>query len=240
MALDTHPIYSLIVAANRDEFYDRPAAPAEFWPGAPEVLGGRDLKAGGSWLSIDRQGRFAAVTNYRQGEREAAAPRSRGRLVSDFVIGKKSAAEYMERIRTDAGLYNGFNLIVGDAFGFCYFSNKGDRPRGLAPGVYGLSNHLLDTPWPKVTSSKSAFDALLRESAADLADGLFSLLSDRNRAPDHQLPSTGVTTEWERLLSSAFIVSGNYGTRSSTVVLVTRRDRTISFIERSFEGTRQA
>ena len=234
MALDTHPTYSLIVAANRDEFFERPTAPAEFWPGAPSVLGGRDLKAGGSWLGIDRQGRFAAVTNYRQGEREAAAPRSRGRLVSDFLIGKTSAAEYMERIRTDAGLYNGFNLIVGDAFGFCYFSNKGDRPSGLAPGIYGLSNHLLDTPWPKVTTTKTAFDSLLRESSAELVDALFSLLSDRSRAPDHHLPSTGVSTEWERLLSAAFIVSGNYGTRSSTIVLVSRGEGTILFIERSF------
>src|SRR6476646_9539668 len=233
MALETHPEYSLIVAANRDEFYDRPTAPAAFWPGAPSVVGGRDLKAGGSWLGIDRSGRFAAVTNYRQGQREPTAPRSRGRLVSDFLIGNTNAAEYMETVHRDAGLYNGFNLIVGDAFGFCYYSNQGERPQGLAPGVYGLSNHLLDTPWPKVTTSKGAFDALLRDSGPRLAEDLFSLLADRTRAPEHLLPATGVSSEWERLLSSAFIVSGNYGTRSSTVVLI-GRDGKILFIERTF------
>ena len=233
MALETHPEYSLIVAANRDEFYDRATAPAASWPGAPSVLGGRDLKAGGSWLGIDRSGRFAAVTNYRQGQREPAAPRSRGRLVSDFLIGSTSAAEYMEAVRRDARLYNGFNLIVGDAFGFCYYSNQAERPQGLAPGIYGLSNHLLDTPWPKVTSSKTAFDALMRENGPSLVNDLFSVLADRTRAPEHLLPATGVSAEWERLLSSAFIVSGNYGTRSSTVVLV-GRDGKIVLIERSF------
>jgi uncharacterized protein with NRDE domain len=232
-AIETHPHYSLIIAANRDEFYDRPTAPAVFWPGAPMVLGGRDLRSGGSWLGIDRKGRFAAVTNFRQGVRETPAPRSRGCLVSDFLVGSTSAAEYMERIRRDAGWYNGFNLIVGDASGCCYYSNREDRARGLAPGIYGLSNHLLDTPWPKVTTTKSAFDTLLRDSGSQLIDDMFTILSDRTRPPENLLPSTGVSPDWERLLSSAFIVSDNYGTRSSTVVLF-GRDRKILFIERSF------
>jgi uncharacterized protein with NRDE domain len=181
IALDSHPDYSLIVAANRDEFYDRPTAPAGFWADAPSVLAGRDLKAGGTWLGVDRRGRLAAVTNYRQGERECPAPRSRGRLVSDFLTADTGAPEYIERVRSDAGLYNGFNLIAVDAGGLFYYSNREGRVRNLGPGVYGLSNHLLDTPWPKVVSMKSAFGALLNGGASELTADLFGVLSDRDR-----------------------------------------------------------
>ena len=233
IALNSHADYSLIVAANRDEFYDRPTAPAGFWADAPSVLAGRDLKAGGTWLGVDRRGRLAAVTNYRQGERESPAPRSRGRLVSDFLMADTGAPEYIERVRSEAGLYNGFNLIAGDDGGLFYYSNREGRVRNLGPGVYGLSNHLLDTPWPKVVSMKSAFGALLNGGASELTGDLFGLLSDRDRPADRLLPSTGVGPEWERLLSSAFIASDEYGTRSSTIVLV-GRDGGIVFIERSF------
>jgi uncharacterized protein with NRDE domain len=233
IALDSHPDYSLILVANRDEFYDRPTAPAAFWADAPSVLAGRDLKAGGTWLGIDRRGRLAAVTNYRQGEREPPTARSRGRLVSDFLTGDTSALKHIERVQSEAGLYNGFNLIAGDAGGFFYYSNREGRVRTLAPGVYGLSNHLLDTPWPKVTSAKSAFGALLNGEATELTEALFTLLSDRSRAADALLPSTGVGPEWEHLLSSAFIASDGYGTRSSTVVLVGRNGN-ILFVERTF------
>jgi uncharacterized protein with NRDE domain len=233
IALDSHPKFSLIVAANRDEFYDRPTAPAGFWADAPSVLAGRDLQAGGTWLGLDRAGRLAAVTNYRQGEREPPAARSRGRLVSDFLTGDTSALKHIEQVQSEAGLYNGFNLIAGDAGGLFYYSNREGRVRSLAPGLYGLSNHLLDTPWPKVATAKSALDVLLNGGASELTGDLFALLSDRNQPADTLLPSTGVGPEWERLLSSAFIASDGYGTRSSTVVLVAR-DGNILFVERSF------
>ena len=233
LALDSHPDYSLILAANRDEFYDRPTSPAAFWDDATTVLAGRDLKAGGTWLGIDGHGRFAAVTNYRQGERESPAPRSRGLLVSDFLRRDVGALEHVEQVRTDADLYNGFNLIAGDPWGVFYFSNRQRRIRHLAPGVYGLSNHLLDTPWPKVTATKSAFGTLLNDRTSDLTTELFALLSDRKQAADALLPSTGVSREWESLLSSAFIASDDYGTRSSTVILI-GRDGSIVFVERSF------
>jgi uncharacterized protein with NRDE domain len=233
IALDSHPDYSLIVAANRDEFYDRPTAPAEFWADAPSVLAGRDLKAGGTWLGIDSKGRLAAVTNYRQGRRESEAPRSRGHLVSDFLTREMGAREHMERVRREADLYNGFNLLTYDTGGLFYYSNREGRVHSLAPGVYGLSNHLLDTPWPKVVSGKSAFGALLRSEASELTDQLFALLLDRARPADDLLPATGIGQEWERLLSSAFIVSADYGTRSSTVMLLARDGR-IVFVERSF------
>jgi uncharacterized protein with NRDE domain len=233
LATDFHPEYSLIVAANRDEFYDRPTAPAAFWFNPPSVLGGRDLEAGGTWLGVDTTGRLAAVTNYRQGERETPAPRSRGQLVSDFLTGDVGVQEYFERVQREADAYNGFNLIAGDADGLLYYSNREGKVRALSQGVYGLSNHLLDTPWPKVAATKTAFGALLGGKQGELTAGLFALLSDQSRAADHLLPSTGVSRDWERLLSSAFIATEQYGTRSSTVVLVAR-DGTITFEERSF------
>jgi uncharacterized protein with NRDE domain len=233
IALDAHPDYSLVVAANRDEFYDRPSAAAAFWADRPRILGGRDLQAGGTWLGIDRRGRFAAVTNYRQGQREPAAPRSRGLLVSEYLAKGIGARAHIERVERDAALYNGFNLIAGDARELLYFSNRDGRPRALGGGIYGLSNHLLDTAWPKVTSGKDALHALLTGGGSDPVPSLLALLSDRRQVADQLLPRTGVGLAWERLLSSAFIVSSEYGTRSSTVVLV-GRDGGVVFVERSF------
>jgi uncharacterized protein with NRDE domain len=232
-ALDSHPDYSLIVAANRDEFYDRPTSVAAFWADHPRILGGRDLKAGGTWLGFDRGGRFAAVTNFRQGEREPPAPRSRGLLVSDYLAADVAARAHIERVERDASLYNGFNLIAGDARELLYFSNREGRTRSLGAGIYGLSNHLLDTAWPKVTSSKNALQAVLTASGTELVPNLFALLSDRGQVPDHSLPRTGIGLAWERLLSSAFIASNEYGTRSSTVVLI-GRDGGVVFAERTF------
>jgi len=233
IALDSHPDSSLIVAANRDEFYDRPTAPAAFWADAPSVLAGRDLQAGGTWLGIDRRGRFAAVTNYRQGQREPVAPRSRGLLVSEYLSTTIGTRAHIDRVARDASLYNGFNLIAGDPRGLFYFSNREGRPRALGAGIYGLSNHLLDTPWPKVNRGKDALGALLAEPGPQLAPSLFALLADRRQAADDHLPRTGVSPEWDRLLSSAFIASRDYGTRSSTVLLV-GRDGTVTFVERTF------
>ncbi|HEY7482167.1 MAG TPA: NRDE family protein [Gemmatimonadales bacterium] len=233
LGLQSHLELPFILAANRDEFYDRPTAPAEFWNDTPGVLAGRDLSAGGTWLGIDRRGRFAAVTNYRQGEREHQAPRSRGRLVSDFLRGKMTAREHWQQVQRTAREYSGFNLLVGDSEGVLYYSNREDRLRALGPGIYGLSNHLLDSPWPKVTSSKATFGALMNGEPPELTASLFALLGDRTRPAVDLLPSTGVGLEWEQLLSSAFIVSESYGTRCSTVVLV-QQDGRVVFIERSF------
>ncbi|MGN6392453.1 MAG: NRDE family protein [Gemmatimonadales bacterium] len=233
VALDSHPDYALVVAANRDEFYDRPTAVASFWPDHPRILGGRDLKAGGTWLGIDRRGRFAAVTNFRQGTRESPAPRSRGLLVSDYLTGETVSRAYIARVEHDAALYNGFNLLVGDARALHYYSNREGRPRTLGRGIYGLSNHLLDTAWPKVTASKTALSAALGGSGAELMPNLFALLADPRPAADEHLPTTGIGLDWERLLSAAFIATEDYGTRSSTVVLV-GRDEKVMFAERTF------
>jgi uncharacterized protein with NRDE domain len=234
LAHDIHPKYRLIVAANRDEFYDRPTSPAGYWNDAPDVLAGGDLRAGGTWLGIARNGRFAAVTNFRQGQREPAAARSRGHLVSGYLTGNQEPSVYMSQVKDDAPLYNGFNLLAADARDVMYFSTREGEARLLPPSIYGLSNHLLDTPWPKVTAGKAAVEALTGRSAApELMAELFALLSDQSRPGDDRLPETGIGPEWERLLSSAFIASPGYGTRSSTVVLVGRAGQ-VTFAERSF------
>jgi uncharacterized protein with NRDE domain len=232
IALDQHPDYALVVAANRDEFYDRPTSPAAFWSDHPSVLGGRDLKAGGTWLGIDRSGRFAAVTNYRQGTRETAASRSRGHLVSDYLTTSTDPETYLDQVERHATLYNGFNLILGNARRLFYYSNREGERRTLGRGIYGLSNHLLDTPWPKVTASKHALGGLMA-GGSELIPELLALLSDRKQAADEALPQTGVSLEWERLLSAAFITSPHYGTRSSTVLLVGRNGHMV-MVERSF------
>lgn len=234
IALDTHPRYRLIVAANRDEFYRRPTAQAAWWEDAPELLAGCDLEQGGSWLGVTRSGRYALVTNYRSGDTPLldGAP-SRGLLVTDFLLDNAAPANYLESLQENDGLYNGYNLIIGDPKQLWYHSNRSGEIKQLPPGVYGLSNHLLDTPWPKVKRGKETLFGLLEEEGETLIQGLFTMLWDHTRADDAHLPDTGISIEWERLLSSAFIVSEDYGTRSSTVVLVEKSGKTL-FIERSY------
>jgi uncharacterized protein with NRDE domain len=229
-----HRNFPLILAANRDEFYDRASAPAGFWDDAPDLLAGRDLRDGGTWLGITRGGRVAALTNYRDPASLKTGAPSRGLLVSDYLRGRESPGAYLDRIASDADRFNGFNLLVGDTDELFCFSNRGARER-LQPGIHGLSNHLLDTPWPKVTRGKRALEALLEEEKGMSPETLFALLADRTRPPDDHLPDTGVGLAWERLLSPLFIESPAYGTRSSTVLLIDRKGN-VNFIERVFNG----
>jgi uncharacterized protein with NRDE domain len=235
MALNTHPAYRLILLANRDEYYDRPSAPAAFWEEAPLVLAGKDLQAGGTWLGITRKGRIAAVTNYRDPSSVRKDAPSRGRLVSDFLLGQEGPLEYLNKLDQGAEKYNGFNLIVGEKGHYCWYSNRGDRALSLSPGIYGLSNHLLDTPWPKVTRGKDALARLLSKQETPSLGELFHMLLDRTIPDDESLPHTGVGLEWERTLSPLFIVSPNYGTRSSTIVLIDAQDR-VTFVEKTFNS----
>lgn len=233
LACNTHPRYRLIIAANRDEFYRRPTAPAAFWAEAPEVLAGRDLEKGGTWLGVTTSGRFALVTNFREGGSNRGNARSRGELVSGFLIGAEPPHSYATRRAKEDAEYNGYNLIVGDTQALVYHSNRTHETRGLVDGIYGLSNHLLDTPWPKVRRSKETLWGLLELEGGKLVTGLFDMLADHSRPGDEHLPDTGIGMAWERLLSSAFIASDDYGTRSSTVVLMDR-DGGGTFIERTF------
>ncbi len=209
-----HPDYPLVVAANRDEFLARPTALAARWPDEPQIIGGRDLEAGGTWLGLSDGGRFAAVTNVRE-PGMAKGEHSRGDLTVGFLRSTASAIEFAGQI--DGRRYSGFNLLLGDGENLVYCSNRDGEPRLLAPGVYGLSNHLLDTPWPKLLKARQRFS----EALPGLPDAspLFDLLADRSIEPDERLPNTGVSLDWERRLSAVFVASENYGTRASTVVL---------------------
>lgn len=221
IALQQHPRYPLVIAANRDEYFDRPAAPAHFWPEAPQLLAGRDLKAGGTWLGITRQGRIAAVTNVREPGRHRPDALSRGELTSQFLLGHARAADYLQQLQARAEHYNGFNLICGDLQQLYHYSNRSGAPTALRPGLHGISNHLLDTPWPKVTGGKTALARVLAQPEFTL-DELLALLNQRDPAPDDQLPDTGVGLLVERALSSRFIHAPamNYGTRVSTALRI--------------------
>lgn len=239
LAWRAHPRYPLVFAGNRDESYDRPSAPAAFWRDDPRIYGGRDLEQGGTWLGVSLSGRLAAVTNYRERPKKGKMPRSRGELTANFLRGNETPRAYLEQAGRTAGEYGPFSLIVGDGKGLWYYSNRatanGSAPPycELKPGVYGLSNHLLDTPWLKVTSGKRRLAALLDADEAPLVIGLFDILSDRDPAPDVDLPHTGVGAQRERELSPLFIAAEYYGTRASTVVLIDR-DGGVVFIERAF------
>jgi len=232
VAIDLRRDYPLIVAANRDEFFARPTAPAQYWPDFAQVLAGRDLDQGGTWMGMTREGRFAAVTNFRDGGHRVGR-KSRGWLVRDFLAGDEEPVNYLARVDTEHDAYDGFNLIVGHGHALAYYSNRNRQVTALASAVYGVSNHLLDTPWPKVERAKDALRRLRDIPAEDLEGALAQLLADDARAPDEALPRTGVSLEWERVLSSAFIRTPAYGTRASTLVLGARTGQTV-FRETNF------
>lgn len=235
LAWKSHPRYRLILAGNRDEFHDRAAAALNWWQDDPRILGGRDLKAGGTWLGVARSGRFGIVTNYRDLQAPIEGAPSRGNLVPRFLTGATSPKEFLDDLRGAALRYSGFNLLVGGTRALYYFSNRGTKaPTALAPGVYGLSNHLLDTPWPKLARTRSRFATLLAEPELQ-ADDLFAMLADREQAPVDNLPSTGLPPDWERVVSAPFIVNERYGTRCSTLLLVERTGRTVLH-ERRFDA----
>jgi uncharacterized protein with NRDE domain len=230
-----HPVYPLVMAANRDELYTRATAPAAFWNDQPHIYGGRDLEQGGSWLAITRGGRIAIVTNYRDGNAAKTSVRSRGELVTNFLRSTQTASDYANRVLKDSHAYNGFNLIAGDPDALFYVSNRDSRVTAIPPGIHGLSNHLLNTPWPKVERGKATLASLMSAKAAQLVDTLLGALADHARAPDNALPNTGVGLERERLLSPAFVKTTTYGTRSSTILLIDIHGQ-VTHIERSFDN----
>jgi len=222
----------LVVAANRDEWRERPAKAAHWWPERPELLAGRDLQAGGTWMGVTRSGRFAAVTNFRDPSDKRSTARSRGTLVTEFLLGNESPARFLSNLSARAPEYNGFNLIVGDGTSLFYFGSREGQPRAIEPGVHAISNHVLDEPWPKVVAAQVAMDEALEER--DPMGALFTMLSDPGRAADEDLPKTGVGIEWERRLSAALITGADYGTRASTVVAMTSNGEVL-FEERTRE-----
>ena len=238
-AFQAHADYPLVVAANRDEAYARPAAQAAFWLDHPDVYGGRDLEMGGAWIGITRSGRFAAVTNFRDGYPKGVAPRSRGDLVGGYLTGTQAPQPYLQSVAARLSEYAGFGTLAGDMNSMWFLSNYGNGVEAVTPGVHGLSNHLLDTLWPKVADGRRELTALLNSGAhtlSKLPENLFAMLADRSVAAADALPDTGVGIRREKELGPKFIaVDDRYGTRASTVVIVNSQGE-VYYAERSFGG----
>ena len=219
----------LIVAANRDEFYARPSLPLAAWPEAPQVHAGRDLEAGGTWLGVGADGRFAALTNIRN-PHQPPARKSRGELVARFLTGEMPIDQYLADVVGRSLEYAGFNLLIGNRQELWHYNAQETAPNPLAAGVYGLSNAGLDTPWPKLIKAKAALTEVLDDPQPQ---ALLALLGDPQTAPFGDLPDTGVGLATESLLSSVFIASPTYGTRASTALIV-QADGSRVMVERSF------
>jgi len=235
-AYDTHPDYGLVFAGNRDEFYERPTAPASFWSDEPHVLAGRDLKKGGTWLGITRSGHWGVVTNIRSPDQYRPEARSRGRLVADYLTDEPDPLPYLTEIANEADRYNPFNLLVGTPDTLYYYSTREGEVEPVSPGMHGLSNAHLDSSWPKVEAGKRRLRDHLDGGSVE-SEGLLEMLDDRDPFPDEELPDTGVGQDAERHLSPLFIEGDEYGTRSSTVLLI-GRSGDITFVERTFERGR--
>lgn len=233
-AWKVHPAYRLVLAANRDEFHNRPAEPLHWWPDEPGILAGRDLQAGGTWLGVSRTGRFATVTNYREDLGREHRGRSRGELVTGFLGEAAAPLQYCRSIA--AADFAGFSLLAVAGETAAYVSNRGDQPRELAPAIYGLSNASLDTPWGKVVRSKATLQSLLheRERRALDPDPLFDMLRDAEPATNDDYAGTGLPPDLARAVSAPFIATADYGTRCSTVVLV-GASGTVEIHERRFD-----
>lgn len=239
IAIGQHPRYPLIILSNRDEFYERASASAHYWDEAPDVFAGKDLLAGGTWLGVNKQGRFSLITNYRNPDTYNSSMQSRGVLVKNYLENQLSPSAYIKKIAPIAHYYNSFNLLVGTIEQIICFSNVDNMAKKLTVGLYGISNHLLDTPWFKVLRAKELFNAVLDELKTQtdpIKTGqlLFSILEDKTLAPDRLLPHTGVSVELEKSLSSIFVTipEHQYGTRSSTLLLFEKKN--ILFYEKTF------
>jgi uncharacterized protein with NRDE domain len=217
LAWQVHPAWPLVVGANRDEFHHRPADPLQWWPDEPRIAAGRDLEAGGTWLGASRDGRFATVTNYRENLKMQTGERSRGALVTDFVTADVTPLAFARGI--DQERYAGFSLLAATPASLAYVSNRGDAPRALAAGVYGLSNASLDTPWPKVVRSRERLQSLIGREAVTL-ERLFALLADREPAEEVGTPTRDLPAAKVRAVSAPFIVTPEFGTRCSTVLIL--------------------
>jgi uncharacterized protein with NRDE domain len=237
-AHNCHPHYRLILGANRDEYRDRPSEQAGFWPDAPHVLAGRDRQAGGTWLGVTTDGKLAAITNYRDPHQQVLDPPSRGTLVAGFLEDQSVTIDkFQQTLNHDGQRYDGFNLLYGTVDDLHYFTNRGGSSGPITPGIHGLSNHLLDTRWPKVTVARSRLRELLQFQRVE-PEQIFEALSDPTPFEYRSLPDTGIGPERERLLSPIFITDEVYGTRSTTVLLIDR-DGGVTFIEQTFDHSRE-
>lgn len=232
-AYHAHPVYKVIVAANRDEFQQRPTAPIHFWEDEPNLLAGRDLEKLGTWMGVTKAGRFAAITNYRDPHEISVGKQSRGKLVKDALTYNGEISGYMKQLEGKNSEFPGYNLLIGDPGHLYYYSNVGKSLEKVKPGIHGLSNHLLNTNWPKVEKGKEGLANVIK--GEKLVENLFELLQNTDKPDDELLPKTGVSIEWERILSSLFIQTNGYGTRGSTILLMS--DQEIQYVERTFSSS---
>lgn len=236
-AWDVHPKYKLILAANRDEFYDRPSSPAGFWQDHPDILGGRDLKAGGSWMTVSSKGHVAAVTNYRDISNIKPDANSRGELPTGFMLSDCSPSAYIQQLHEHSETYNGFNILAATMDQMVHYSNYERKLNIVDRGIYGLSNALLDTNWPKVERAKRKFQTLVDDHFTH--EQLIEMMGDTKIAEEAILPETGIPKEMEKALSAMCIRTENYGTCCSTVITLDRNGE-VNFTEKSFPvGGRQ-
>lgn len=233
LSYNQHPKYPFIALANRDEFYERPAQPIHQWSEHPEVIAGKDVSAGGTWLGVTTTGHFAMLTNYRDMANIKSNAPTRGKLVSDFLIGKLDPSSYLQALNTSGASYNGYNIFLGSFTDPWYFSNQSNKIYRLGSGSYGLSNALIDTKWPKLDEGKEKFISILEGESFDNED-LFSIMLDKKPAQDDSLPDTGIGYEIEKKLSSRFILMDGYGTRNTTLVKVDTHGNG-QIIERTFD-----
>jgi uncharacterized protein with NRDE domain len=224
--------FPLILGANRDEFYQRPTLPMNFWEDAPDILAGQDLQQGGTWFGINKNGSFASLTNYRNPATLKTHAPSRGEIIINFLKSGKSPESFIDDLKLEADMYNGFNLILGNLDNLFYFSNINGSLEKIMPGIHGLSNRFLNTPWPKVEEGKKALENALQDKK-NMPDNIFGLLNDTTIAADHALPDTGIGLEWERILSARFIKNPVYGTRSSIVMYIDSKKH-IKITERTY------
>lgn len=233
-AYNVHPEFKLILAANRDEFYARPTRKAQFWTDEehPELLAGKDLEAGGTWMGINTAGKWGALTNYRDPSLILENPPSRGELVLNFLKNTESPKLHLLKTQPEGKEYNGYNLLLGDQDSIFHYSNVSDSITELNEGVHGVSNALLDTSWPKLDRAKQDLQTVIQQQKLDVEE-LFQLLKNEHKPPEDQLPNTGIPKEWEKAVSSVFIKTDTYGTRCSTILMIDRNN-TASFIERRY------
>ncbi|HET6527993.1 MAG TPA: NRDE family protein [Balneolaceae bacterium] len=233
----SHPAYDLIVAANRDESYARPTRAAQFWSGQPQILAGKDLKAGGTWMGVTKEGAFSAITNFRDPTIQKENPPSRGHLVLDYLKNPVDSNAYLQQVDEKGDQYSGFNLLAGTVDQLAYYSNQQKKIRQLEPGLYGLSNHLLNTPWPKVVTAKQSLEKIIQGETIP-EEALFELLADERQASEGNLPNTGIPKNLEKIVSPVFIKSDRYGTRCSTILLIDKEGKVV-FEERRFKAGTQ-
>ncbi|MEP4889650.1 MAG: NRDE family protein [Aliiglaciecola sp.] len=234
IAVEQHPDYPLIIAANRDEFHQRPTAQSEFWAASPNLLAGRDLEAGGTWMGANVNGRICALTNVRDPQKLLSNAISRGHLVSEFLINQDPPQDYLSKLRESKQQYNGYNLLFGEWNDLYVYNNHTDNVNRLGAGVYGLSNADLDSPWPKINQGVNKLREHCQQASSLDSEKLFEILLDQTKANDELLPKTGVPLDWERKLSSIFIQSADYGTRSSTLLLV-NKNKQVTWQEHTFD-----